>query len=158
MIWNQVFAQDSINFWHFLLVWLSPGNCLFPFFLVFSIVSKCLKIAKSWKLWSEKTGKYHPMINVVTTWNKRTTIRFLIFVIKRHLFQILSCELVQDLVGWIYINLLPQSLAWLLGFGANHSLLFFVQYWHYNIETRQIQYLNLDPNKEAFNKVKDFYR
>ena len=34
----------------------------------------------------------------------------------------------QDLVGWIQINLLPQPLAWLLGFGANHSLLFFIQY------------------------------
>ena len=27
----------------------------------------------------------------------------------------------QDLVGWIQINILPQSLTWLLGFGANHS-------------------------------------
>ena len=34
----------------------------------------------------------------------------------------------QDLVDWIQINLLPQSLAWLLGFGTNYSLLFFVQY------------------------------
>ena len=75
-------------YWHLLLLRLSPGNCLFPFFLVFSIVSKCLKIAKSWKLWSEKTGKYHSMINVVATYNKITTIRFfLIFFIKRHLFQ-----------------------------------------------------------------------
>ena len=45
----------------------------------------------------------------------------------------------QDLVGWIQINLLPQSLAWLLGFGTNHSLFFFVQYWHHHIETRQIR-------------------
>ena len=45
----------------------------------------------------------------------------------------------QDLFGWIQINLLPQSLAWLLGFGANHSLLLFVQFWHHHIETRQIQ-------------------
>ena len=63
----------------------------------------------------------------------------------------------QNIVGWFQINLLPQSLAWLLGFGANHSLLFFVQYCHYNIETRQIQYLNLDPNKVAFNKVHLMY-
>ena len=27
----------------------------------------------------------------------------------------------------------------LLGFGANHSLLFLVQYWHHHIDTRQIQ-------------------
>ena len=33
-----------------------------------------------------------------------------------------------------------NSLAWLLGFGGNHSLLFFVQYCHHHIETRQIQY------------------
>ena len=46
----------------------------------------------------------------------------------------------QELVGWIQISLLPQSLAWLLGFGANHSLLFFVQYWQQQIETRQLQY------------------
>ena len=46
----------------------------------------------------------------------------------------------QDLVGWIQINLLSQSISWLLGFGANHSILFFVQYWHHHIETRQIQY------------------
>ena len=46
----------------------------------------------------------------------------------------------QELVGWIQISLLPQSLAWLLDFGANHSLLFFVQYWHQQIETRQLQY------------------
>ena len=38
------------------------------------------------------------------------------------------------------LYLLPQSLAWLLGFGAYHSLLFFVQSWHHHIETRQIQY------------------
>ena len=44
------------------------------------------------------------------------------------------------LLHYTNINLLPQSLAWLLGFGANHSLLFFVQYWHHHIETRQIQY------------------
>ena len=36
---------------------------------------------------------------------------------------------IKDLVGWIQINLLPQSFVWLLGFGANHSLLFFVQYF-----------------------------
>ena len=29
----------------------------------------------------------------------------------------------QDLVGWIEVLLLPQSLVWLLGFGGNHSLL-----------------------------------
>ena len=63
----------------------------------------------------------------------------------------------EDLVGWIQVNLRLQSLAlllgfaptiaycllfniaWLLGFGANHSLLFIVQYWHHHIETRQIQ-------------------
>ena len=33
-----------------------------------------------------------------------------------------------------------NSLAWLLGFGSNHSLLLFVQYCHHHIETRQIQY------------------
>ena len=46
----------------------------------------------------------------------------------------------QDLVGWIQVSLLPQSLAWLLGFGANHTLLFIVQYWHHHIETKQIHY------------------
>ena len=46
----------------------------------------------------------------------------------------------QDLVGWIQASLLPQSLAWLLGYGTNHSLLFIVQYWPHHIETRQIQY------------------
>ena len=46
----------------------------------------------------------------------------------------------QDLVGWIQINLLPQFLVWILGFVANHSLLFFVQFWNDHIETRQIQY------------------
>ena len=46
----------------------------------------------------------------------------------------------QDLVGWIQVSLLPQSLAWLRGFGANHSLLFIVQYWRHHIETRPIQY------------------
>ena len=46
----------------------------------------------------------------------------------------------QDLVGWIQVNLLPQSLAWLLGYDAHHSLFFFVQYWHHHIETRKIQY------------------
>ena len=45
----------------------------------------------------------------------------------------------QDLVGWIQVSLHPQSLAWLLGSGANHSLLFIVQYWCHHIETRQIQ-------------------
>ena len=42
-------------------------------------------------------------------------------------FQMLySYWLDQLLVGWIRILLLPQSLVWLLGFGANHSLLFIV--------------------------------
>ena len=31
----------------------------------------------------------------------------------------------QDRVGWIQVSLLTQSLAWLLGFGANHSLCLF---------------------------------
>ena len=30
-------------------------------------------------------------------------------------------------------------LVWLRGFGGNHSILFFVQYCHHHIETRQIQ-------------------
>ena len=42
-------------------------------------------------------------------------------------------------VGWIKILLLPQSLVWLLGFGANHSLLFIVQYRRHHTEIRQIQ-------------------
>ena len=43
---------------------------------------------------------------------------------------------------WLYPGKvsLPQSLVRLLGFGANHSLLFIVQYWRHHIETRQIQY------------------
>ena len=53
----------------------------------------------------------------------------------------------QNVVGWIQVNLLPQSLAWLLGFGAKHSLLFFVQYWHHHIEDRQIQYSEQLPQK-----------
>ena len=47
----------------------------------------------------------------------------------------------QNLVGWIQVNLLPQSLAWLVGFGTNHCLLFSVQHWHHHIETRQIYFL-----------------
>ena len=43
----------------------------------------------------------------------------------------------QDLVGRIQI-ILPQSLAWLLGFGGNLGQLFFVQYSLHHIETRQI--------------------
>ena len=45
----------------------------------------------------------------------------------------------QDLVNWIQVNLLSQYLAWFLVLGANHSLLFFVQYRHHHIETRQIR-------------------
>ena len=45
-------------------------------------------------------------------------------------FQMLySCWLDQLLNSWISLLLLPQSLVWLLGFGANHSLLFFVQHF-----------------------------
>ena len=36
--------------------------------------------------------------------------------------------------GWIKIVVL----VWLLGFGANHGLLFIVQYWRHHIETRQM--------------------
>ena len=65
--------------------------------------------------------------------------------------QILYTEwLDEDLVGWIQINLLPQSLAWLFGFDANHSFLVFVHYWHHHIETRQIQnisFLNVVDNQ-----------
>ena len=49
-----------------------------------------------------------------------------------------SCWLDQLLLGWIEVSLLPQSLVWFLGFGCNHSLLFFVQYSRHHIETRQI--------------------
>ena len=45
----------------------------------------------------------------------------------------------QDLDGWIQVSLLPQSSAWLIGFGSNHSLLFILQYWRHHIETRQLQ-------------------
>ena len=40
----------------------------------------------------------------------------------------------QDLVGWIQVSLRPQSLAWLLGSGANHSPLSIAQYWRHHIE------------------------
>ena len=49
----------------------------------------------------------------------------------------------KDLVGWIKVLLLPLLLAWLLGSGTNHSLLFIVKYWQHHIETRQIQYHSL---------------
>ena len=45
----------------------------------------------------------------------------------------------QHLVGWIRELLLPQNSVWLLGFGGNHSLLFFVQYCRHHIETRHRQ-------------------
>ena len=38
--------------------------------------------------------------------------------------QVLYSEwLDQDLVGWIQVSVRPQSLAWLLGSGVDHSLL-----------------------------------
>ena len=37
-----------------------------------------------------------------------------------------SSWLDQDIVGWIQVSLCPQSLAWLIGFDGNHSLLFIV--------------------------------
>ena len=60
----------------------------------------------------------------------------------------------QDLVGWIQVSLLSQSLALLLGFGANHSLLFIVQNWRHHIETRQIQYKHVPVNKIASSNLK----
>ena len=53
-----------------------------------------------------------------------------------------SCWLDQLLDGWIEVLPLPQSLVWLFGFGANHSLLFIVQYWLHGLKTRQLQYYN----------------
>ena len=44
-------------------------------------------------------------------------------------------------ISFLLVLLLPQSLVWFLGFGGNHSLLFFVQYCRHHIETRQIQYI-----------------
>ena len=38
----------------------------------------------------------------------------------------------QLLVGWIKVLILQHSLVWLLGFGANHSLLFIVQNWQHH--------------------------
>ena len=49
-------------------------------------------------------------------------------------------DVIQLLAGWIEVSILPQSLVWLLGFGGNHSLLFFVQYFRHHIKTRQIHY------------------
>ena len=60
--------------------------------------------------------------------------------------QMLNSEwLDQELVGWIPVNLLPQSLAWLLGFGASHSLLFFVHFMgrEVNIIAMEVHYLCL---------------
>ena len=50
--------------------------------------------------------------------------------------------------GWIKILLLPQSLVWLLGFGANHSLLFMfiVQYWGHHIETRKMVWMQFQTS------------
>ena len=60
---------------------------------------------------------------------------------------LVQCRICQERLGTK--SLLPQSLVWLLGFGANHSLLFIVKYWHHHIETRQIHFtinqLNNNP-------------
>ena len=51
--------------------------------------------------------------------------------------------------GWIKVLLLPQSLVWLLGFGGNHSLLFFVQYCRHHISFTQPHDSFLKHEKEV---------
>ena len=60
---------------------------------------------------------------------------------KTHCYSLVNTILkVMTQLQMLYSYWLDQLLVWLLGFGANHSLLIIVQCWPHHIETRHIQY------------------